>query len=295
MADASPTSLAGYEFDRATAVRPGPEPGVATVELDPTFAVGPKVHGGYLLAVLGRAAVDAATSAGASHPHVVAATATYLGSPDPGPATVEAEVLRIGRTATHVRTVLRQGGQTAIDATLILGVLPTPDDDGAAPTWSSVTPFDVAPREVCIRATSDNPMGFLVHINDRIDLRLDPASMRWTAGDPSGRGDLRGWISFPDDRPIDPLALLLFVDALPPPTFDVWPSGWVPTMALTTYLRAIPAPGPLRARVLAQHLGSGRVDEVCELWDSEDRLVAQATQIASIRLPEGTELPPYPR
>ena len=34
-----------------------------------------------------------------------------------------------------------------------------------------------------------------------------------------------------------------------------------------------------------------RFDEICEVWDASDRLVAQATQLAAIRIPEGLAPP----
>jgi Thioesterase-like superfamily len=77
------------------------------------------------------------------------------------------------------------------------------------------------------------------------------------------------------------------VDSLFPATFTIKPSGWVPTLELTAYVRALPAPGPLRVRQRARLVeggpGGGLVDEVCDVWDSRDRLVAQATQLASVR------------
>jgi hypothetical protein len=126
---------------------------------------------------------------------------------------------------------------------------------------------------------------------NRTDLRLDPESLAFTRGELSGRADLRGWVSFADDRPVDALALLFFLDALPPATFGLAFTGWVPTLSLTAYVRACPAPGPLRIRQTAHSIDDHRVDEVCEIWDSTDRLVGQATQLAAIRIPEGTDPP----
>ena len=68
----------------------------------------------------------------------------------------------------------------------------------------------------------------------------------------------------------------------------------MPTLTLTSYVRARPAPGPLRIRQFVQSVDDGRFDEVCEIWDSTDRLVAQATQLAAIRLPEGAVAPEHP-
>jgi hypothetical protein len=60
----------------------------------------------------------------------------------------------------------------------------------------------------------------------------------------------------------------------------------VPTLDLTVYIRALPAPGPLRLRMRAQLIQDGFADEVCEGWDARGRLVFQSTQLAALRLPE---------
>ena len=74
------------------------------------------------------------------------------------------------------------------------------------------------------------------------------------------------------------------MDAFPPATFEIEPTGWVPTLELTAYVRALPAPGPVRILQKAQLIEGQRVDETCLVWDSRGRLVAQATQLAGIRL-----------
>ena len=76
-------------FEHATALRPAASaPAGATydisfeVDLDPQWSIGGKLNGGYLLAVLGRAAVAAAGNPG--HPHPMAASAHFLRAPSPG-------------------------------------------------------------------------------------------------------------------------------------------------------------------------------------------------------------------
>ena len=101
---------------------------------------------------------------------------------------------------------------------------------------------------------------------------------------PTGRGELHGWLELHDDEAFDPFSLVFAVDAFPPATFDVEVTGWVPTLELTAYVRALPAPGPVRVLQKATLVDGGRVDEVCYVWDSTGRLVAQGTQLAAIRL-----------
>ena len=61
-------------------------------------------------------------------------------------------------------------------------------------------------------------------------------------------------------------------------------TGWVPTLELTVYVRALPAPGPVRVLQRANLIDGQRVDEQCWVWDSRARLVAHGTQLAGIRL-----------
>ena len=277
------------EFDAATAVVVRGDGSAFDVTIDQGWTVGPKPNGGYLLALLGRAAGEALGMAGSPHRDPLAATAHYLWAPDPGSAVVSTAVLRTGRGASQVRASLSQDDRACVEAMFTMGTLPV---DPPPPWWSARELFDVAPIEDCVSipaAREGSP--FVVPIMDRTDLRLDPAVMGFATGKPSGDANLRGWISFADRRPVDPLSLLFFLDALPPATFELAPTGWVPTLSLTTYVRARPMPGPLRICQVAHAVDGGRVDETCEVWDSSGRLVGQATQLAGIRIPDGV-MPP---
>ncbi|HEU5265318.1 MAG TPA: thioesterase family protein, partial [Jatrophihabitans sp.] len=123
-----------------------------------------------------------------------------------------------------------------------------------------------------------------VAIMDQVDLRLDPGSLGFASGQPTGRGELTGWLALPGDESFDPISLLYAVDAFPPATFDIELTGWVPTLELTVYVRALPAPGPVRVMQKAQLIEAQRVDEQCWVWDSTGRPVAHGTQLAAIRL-----------
>src|SRR5205085_12253526 len=119
-----------------------------------------------------------------------------------------------------------------------------------------------------------SPDGRRVAILDQIEVRLDPASLGFTRGQPSGRGELRGWLSLPGGEPFDPTSLLFAVDAFPPATFEAEFTGWVPTLELTVYVRAIPAPGPVQIRQQAHLTDGRRFDVTLVLWDRARRLGA---------------------
>jgi hypothetical protein len=242
----------------------------------PKWSIAGKPSGGYLLSLLGRAAVTASP-----HPHVLAASAYYLRPPEPGRVMIEVHLLRAGRSATHLRATMSQGGEVCVEALAMAG-----DLDTATPTrWDRGVPSaGTANYPECMRLGSQLPDGSRVEIRDQIEVRLEPASAGFTRGAPSGRGELRGWLGLPGEEAFDPISLLLAVDAFPPATFDIKFSGWVPTLELTVYVRALPKPGPVRLLQRAELIDDGRVDESCYVWDRSGRLVAQGRQLAAIRL-----------
>lgn len=247
-------------------------PGEFNAEANPEWTIGGKPNGGYLLAMLGRAAAQSAT-----HTHVLAASAHYLRSPKPGPIRLTAEVLRTGRSASQVRARMSQDGTPCVEAMFTLGTL-TPD---TTPQWNDGLPEPVE----CAQADCEPITGeFGPAIMDQVDLRLHPDDFGFSKGDPNGTGVLRGWLGLPDGENFDPIALLYAVDSFPPATMNIALTGWVPTLELTAYVRALPAPGPVQVLHKAQLIDDDRVDETCYIWDSRDRLVAQATQLAGIRL-----------
>ncbi len=243
--------------------------------VDERWTIAGKPNGGYLLAMLGRAAI-----AEGAHAHPIAASATYVSSPDPGPVTIQTEVLRAGRSASQVRTRLLQGDRTCVEAVITTATLgPT------EPFWSQGLPAaGGVPWEECVRLVPTTESGVSVSIMEHVEVRLEPDSYERAVVRPAGRGELRGWLGLPRGEPFDPVSLLYAVDGYPPATFDIERAGWVPTLELSVYVRALPAPGPVRVLQRAQLVDAQRVDEACFVWDRTGRLVAQGTQLALIRL-----------
>lgn len=268
-------------FDGATAVRPTGEPGIFETDINPVWAVGDKPNGGYLLALLGRAARHVAAGPDGTW-EVVSASITYLRPPSLGAAHVRTEVLREGRTAAQVRSVLVEDGQDLVDAVLVLAELPDAD-----PRYDGVPPLLALPPEQCVRLEPSIPGGTHVGILDILDFRLDPDTVPF-AQPPTAESvaELRGWSRFVDGREPDALSLLFSPDACPPATFMIGSTGWVPTLQMSIYVRARPAPGWLGFRMTANVVAGGMVDEICEVWDSRGRMVAQGIQLARVRFPD---------
>jgi hypothetical protein len=263
------------DFAAVTALVPG-EAGRFAADIHPDWTIGGRPNGGYLLAMLGRAA-----STVGAHDHVIAASAHYLRSPAPGPVVIEAEVLRGGRSASQLRARMSQGGQPCVEALVTTSRL----DTDTKPYWTGGVPEPgTATFDESIRLPAVTPADVAVTIMNHVDVRIERRSLGFGHGQPSGAGELHGWLALPHGEAFDPTSLLYAVDAFPPATFDIEMTGWVPTLELTAYVRAWPAPGPVRVLHKANLIDAQRVDEACWVWDCTGRLVAHGTQLAGIRL-----------
>ncbi|MEV5984978.1 thioesterase family protein [Streptomyces sp. NPDC052051] len=279
-APAARAAIGDSEFDRDTAVTLR-EPGVYGIDLSAGWTIINAVNGGYLLAVLGRALGEALPH---SDPFTI--SAYYLTASQPGPAVIRTDVVRTGRTLSTGQASLFQYDEEGREVERIrvlasYGELDSLPDD----VRTSVKPPAFPPIEQCFGpGDAPTPLPGSSAITDRLMLKLDPATLGWVLGKPSGKGEMRAWFGLADGRDADPLSLLLAVDALPPTAFELGLSGWVPTVELTVHVRCRPAPGPLRVSITTRNLAHGFLEEDAEVWDSADRLVAQSRQLARARL-----------
>ena len=271
-------------FAAATAVSPCGDGGYLA-ELRPEYSLGRRrPNGGYLLACLGRAALAAAAEAGSSHAHVIAAGIQYYAALGVGPAVIETRVVRAGRTATQVTAAISAQGESGgpgmlgAQARFTLATLPA----GGEPYWGGAEPPAIPPIDECEPPRRGRRRGTTVSLDPATSFTVTPDGPLVT-----GKGEFRAWFRDDDTGLVDTVELLYAADSLPPATAGITLSGWVPTLDLTVYIRALPAPGPLRLRMRAQLIQDGFADEVCEGWDSRGRLVMQSTQLAALRHPEG--------
>jgi len=254
-----------------------------TGRLSDDWAIGEAINGGLLMSLAATATARSSERAG-GHVDPLSFSGVFLSPGCEGPIGFEPQILRTGRSMTTAQVTVGQevdGAQVErLRALLTLGDL----DRYVEPVLKTVAAPYIPPPEKCVSARDAPPSmltksGFL----HRFDLRMDPATIGWAVGEPSGEGEMRGWLRLADGAEIDAVALLLVLDAFPPVSFDLGSVGWVPTVEFTGYVRGRPAPGWLQLRLHTEHVAGGLLNEDAHVWDSTGRLVAHSRQLASAR------------
>jgi acyl-coenzyme A thioesterase PaaI-like protein len=251
-------------------------PGRYGAEISDDYTVAGHPNGGYLQCLLANAALAAASDEGSRHRHATTITTNYVTAPDVGPVELRTHVRRVGRSVSFIHVELVQDEAVTTESLVTLGTL----SDGATVRYFDPSPPALAPLDECIRRTVVEE----IKLMNVADFRLDPSCATWLDGAPSDVAEVKGWLRLNDgDGTWDAWALLFASDALPPATFPLGSSGWVPTLQLTTYVHQRPVGEWLRVRQWCVVITDGVVEERCELFDDRDQLVATSSQLALVR------------
>jgi len=234
-------------------------------------------NGGYLQCLLANAALAAASDEGSAHAHTTAITTSYVTAPNVGPIEILTTVRRVGRSASFVHVELVQDASVTSESLVTLGTLA----DDAEVRYRHPNIPELAPIDECVRRTVVEE----IKLMGVVDFRLDPTCATWLDGEPSDLAEVKGWLRLDDGVVWDAWTLLFASDGLPPATFPLGSSGWVPTLQLTSYVHQIPEGEWLRARQWCVVITDGVVEERCELFDARDQLVATSSQLAMVRFP----------
>jgi acyl-coenzyme A thioesterase PaaI-like protein len=257
--------VAGIRFDEASAVHRTPA-GTYLADLDGEWGFAGNVNGGYLLAVLARAAL---AHTGAAFPHVI--SASFLRPAAHGAVEVAVRPVRAGRTATHVVAVLSQQAEPVVHATLVLGAAP------GGPVGNPAPRLHLPAEETCTPLTGRPEIqGFL----ERVQISYAPG---FGPHDPGHDPLVRGWVRLRSGEPADALVGLLSADLLVPTVARMGYRSWAPTVQMTVQLHGEPTPGPFAVEAECGELRDGWFDEESRVFDSAGRLIARGRQLA--RLP----------
>lgn len=262
-------------FSDVMALSPG-DHGEYRADLNENWTIGPKVHGGVMVALCAKAARCAYDGDAGTAAHPVAVSVSFLSAPDPGPVLVRTALRKRGRRVGLVDVELIQGDRSCVRAAVTLGA---PEHD-AAPLMSChpVTdlmspepPADVAAIGPGHPAAAINNLARGCDIRPQIEQDIvagrAPAFMTWAR---------------PKAEPVDEYFALLCGDISLPVSHAVGRRGWAPTVQLTAYLRALPADGWLRVLCTATEIGRDWFDEDHTVVDSAGRIVVQTRQLALV-------------
>ena len=242
--------------------------------LDENWTIGPKVHGGVMLALC----ANAARTAHGGEVEPVAVAGNFLWAPDPGPMRLAATIRKRGRRISVVDVELGQGDRTAVHAVVTLG-----DPEHSAAPLLSVNPVtDLMPAEPPPDAVPVGPghsMTGLANLAAGCDVRplVSTTHLRADGAPPM----MQLWVR-PRDTAPDVLFALMCGDVSVPVTFAVDRVGWAPTVQLTAYLRGLPADGWLRVLTSCMQIGQDWFDEDHTVVDCRGRIVVQSRQLALV-------------
>ncbi|KUH81961.1 thioesterase family protein [Mycobacterium sp. IS-1556] len=249
--------------------------GVYHGELNEHWTIGPKVHGGAMLALCANAA---RTEHGVEDVQPIAVSGNFLWAPDPGPMQLVTTVRKRGRRISLIDVELNQGERTAVRAAITLGdpehhVAPLLSVNPVIPLMQPEPPPGLEP------IGEGHPMADIVHLAHGCDIR--PSLTTMAPRSDGGPPVIEYWVR-PKGVAPDVLFALLCGDVSAPVTFGVNRFGWAPTVQLTAYLRTLPADGWLRVLCTTVEIGQDWFDEDHIVVDCEGRIVVQSRQLAMV-------------
>lgn len=255
-------------------------------DLGADWAIGPKIHGGVMVALVAKAARQAYDPSGATHP--VAVSANFLSAPDPGPVQLLTTVRKRGRRIGLVDVELVQGerasggqersdrGKVCVHAVVTLG---DPEHE-APPLYSDTrvaTAMDPLPPAGVAAIGPGHPAAEINHLARGCDIR--PLVVEAIAEGQAPAFQI--WVR-PREGVVDEFFALMCGDISLPVPYAVGRRGWAPTVQLTAYLRGLPADGWLRVLCTATQIGQDWFDEDHTVIDSAGRIVVQTRQLALV-------------
>ena len=259
------------ELARATALHTV-APGRFDTAIDPLWFVQTGPNGGYVAALLMRALI---TTVADDARRARSLSLHYLQPATAGPARVEVDVLRAGRSLSFLTVRLLQG-----DALIATGLAAFGAGRSDFSFQDAHPPADLpGPEEL---APPETPPFLAPPIADRLDYRPTTPAVLFGGGDP----EFWCWLRLRDTAPVDAAVLALYVDAMIPTLFVKAKAPLlVPTVDLTVHLRSAPRPaydgwclGHVRTRAVAD----GFAEEDCDIYDDAGVLLAQSRQLGLV-------------
>jgi hypothetical protein len=240
--------------------------------LNAHWTIGPKPHGGVMVAMCAGAAREA--YGGGAQP--VAVSANFLSAPDPGPVRLITTLRKRGRRIGLLDVELVQAEKSCVHAVVTMGqpehdAQPLFSQDPVTGLMAPEPPADLLP------IGPGHPAAAINNLARGCDIR--PLVVESVAdGAPPV---FQIWVR-PKVGVVDELFALMCGDISLPVPYAVGRRGWAPTVQLTAYLRGLPADGWLRVVCTTTEIGEDWFDEDHTVVDSTGRIVVQTRQLALV-------------
>jgi acyl-CoA thioesterase len=257
-------------LELATAITPA-GPGVGVVTLSRQWWIEGTAYGGYLAAILLRAA--AAECGPAQRPRSL--TVHFTGSVQPGPAEVEVRTVNAGRSSSILTASLSQGGTCKAFAVVAFG------RDRSGPRLAEHSMPVSEPPEL------SEPLTVRPEVRARFPLHAR-FERRRLARDALKGFDVGGWIRLSEPRPLDYLPAVAFLDSwVAAATTKVKISRMLTLVYYVQFLCTLPreAESPEDYALAVFRSGSasdGYAEDDGELWSQDGTLLARAQQVIVI-------------
>ena len=246
---------------------------------DSRYFVGNTPHGGYLLALMNKAMVQALPHSSAINSNVY-----YLDRTEPEPAELHVEVLRTSKGSSMGQVKLIQNKKiTCLYSSLCSDFEYMKGYSGLS---TPLPPIINAVKQDDFKVMSYESLGsgstpsFIKQLNMSVhpdhawwdrDISSDAAEARCSA-----YLELEGGVA-------DTFVLSYLADILPPVVQNKFGSlGWIPTLTLTCNIRQLPKTNLLFIDGHAKDISNGYFEQDCWIWDMDGNLVATSRQLAKI-------------
>ncbi|MFI0354360.1 thioesterase family protein [Actinomadura sp. 9N407] len=233
-------------------------------------SLGGAVNGGYVVACALQSLRQVL-----GHPDPLAVSTSFLRPAKPGPIEVSTDVAKTGRRTSTGTALLRQDGKELARTTATFADLSAVNPEAR----DTQPPAPVLPDPTDMSEPGAGREFPGATITERVEFRY-PRPPGWLEGRPTGDATAEFWLRF-RDRPSDTMSLPMLVDAAAPAALELGIAPAV-TIALTTHVRARPAPGWVACRVTTRTVLGGYLEEDFDIWDADGTHVCQARQLALI-------------
>lgn len=259
--------------------------GTFTTTLRSEWSISGHPHDGFVMALLARSAMQVAAEQQDVNGDPIAVSAQFLRGASIGPALVRTEVRKVGRQTSVIGVHLEQRGRSCIEASVVIGRLPT-----QRAGWSDLPVMPAEPPANAIPLVEDVPgLGPSAYrLAQDCDVRMDSSTASFLARKPvrpmaqrerQPAPRMRLWVR-PRTAEVDVYFALLAGAINPPMPFLIGRTGWSPTVQMTSLVRARPAPGWLRVQVESRAVSGHWFDSDATVLDATGQLVCQARQLA---------------